>query len=129
MGKDEYPSDLTSAYSLMVNYKTPTNKPQHKSSSSTGPLSPPLLEPSQLPPVPFAQKQAHIPGSDGLLHPTITCFHCQQTGDYASTCPTPSQTPPVASGTTLLQFVLAQATSTPLSPHCILLDSQSTISV
>jgi hypothetical protein len=25
MGKDEYPADISSTYSLLVNYKTPTN--------------------------------------------------------------------------------------------------------
>ncbi len=57
----------------------------------------------------------------------MTCHECNEKGHYASQCPNRSA---AATGTTLVQhdFSLAQG-SAPIDPQCILLDSQSTVSV
>jgi hypothetical protein len=135
MGTDSYPSDMTSAYSLLVSYRTPTNSiPQRRFQTNISPDPSSLSTTVQsVPPssgVTIAQQQtSHVPGSEGVLHPTITCYQCLGSGHYANTCPVPSPDTTVSPGTTLMQYVLAQSTVDGIHPRCILLDSQSTISV
>jgi hypothetical protein len=129
MGKDEYPTDISSAYSLLVNYKTPTNaRGQDKPRRNTPQPSP---EASALT---FAQRTAGtatVAGTDGVVHDRITCFTCQGTGHHASNCPSDG-TVHAQPATTLLQYayMLTQTKhATGIDPDWILLDSQSTISV
>jgi hypothetical protein len=132
MGKDDYPDDLTAAYNLLVNYKTPTNATSRPRPTTGQPSTNTHLYTSEPPlasSVTLAQKLGPTPGNDGLVHPTITFYQCNQPGHYANTCPSPSPIPSVPSGTALVTYVLAQATSTAIGPRCILLDSQSTKSV
>jgi hypothetical protein len=136
MGHNSYPSDMTSAYSLLVNYKTPTNaavtRRSHNASDVSSVASPISSVSPSTSGVTFAQQQKStpVPGSDGVLHPTITCYQCHGTGHYANTCPAPlDNATTVPPGTTLFQYVLAQTTADGIHPRCILLDSQSTISV
>ena len=86
-GNDQYPTDLTAAYSMLVNYKPAPS--QHKERTH-GP--PPATATDTAPPpdetgLTFAQTTTAIPGSDGLTHAHITCFECQGIGHYASACP------------------------------------------
>jgi hypothetical protein len=80
MGQDSYPSDMTSSYSLLFSYRTPTNTfPQRRFQPTFSPDSSSLSATVQSAPlssgVTFAQQQTSpIPGSDGVLHPTITCY-------------------------------------------------------
>ena len=127
MGQDEYPSDVTAAYNLLVNYRTPenTSRPrvaapasnQHSVSSaaSSGGMT-------------FAQQQGMVVGTNGLTHNGIECYRCHSFGHYASNCPSGADH---SVGTTLTQFaiMMAQANAHSIDPAWILLDSQSTISV
>jgi hypothetical protein len=83
-GQDQYPADLTSAYNMLLNYKA-TSTPQHtrrarqREETTTDDLSG----------VSFLQQGAPVPGANGQLHATITCYRCQGRGHYADQCPTP----------------------------------------
>jgi Reverse transcriptase (RNA-dependent DNA polymerase)/Zinc knuckle len=125
MGKDDYPADLTAAYSLLVNYKTPTNVKikevtAHVPVHATATV---LTAPPEATAMTFAQKAAH----DG-----VTCYKCKASGHYAADCPVGTN-----AGTTLVQHALSLAqtkgasdfATTGIDPDWILLDSQSTISV
>ena len=75
-----------------------------------------------------------VPGTNGQLFEKITCNKCHLPGHYANVCPdivpvVAASAPPSTTGTTLVQYVLAQSKSGNIDPDWILLDSQSTISV
>jgi hypothetical protein len=152
-GQDHYPSDLTGAYNLLLNYKAPP-APSH------GRRDPPVHtadDVSSVTGVTFLQRAAPIAGRDGIVHANITCYHCDSLGHYASECPDAKG---VEDGVQMLQlgptatistaessyqsaftflhlaepssdFILHQADSCyDLIPDTwILLDSQSTVSV
>jgi hypothetical protein len=121
---------------MLVNYHTPiTCRPQQ----NTPPILPATYPPDIGAPT-FAQAarstttntsaapQSITMGSDGVTHDGITCFDCQSTGQYANNCP--------KARISLLQFscVLTQSSQTTncyqgIPTSCILLDSQSNISV
>jgi hypothetical protein len=142
-GNDQYPTDLTAAYSLLVNYKTSqvTNqgryRPPHGNTEEAAATTQTELG------MTFAQTTAPIAGLDGVLHAHITCFECSRKGHYATTCPSAS------TGAQVQLFQVmgvdnADATNPPvydftftqnragiglIPPTWILLDSQSTVSV
>jgi hypothetical protein len=125
-GKDEYPTDLTSACGMLVNYTMPANaRDRHHYAPST--IRPQNYESSAMT---FAQRGA-IPGTNGITHEGITCYNCNSMGHYSVDCPN-GQGEATTTGTTLTQiaFVLAQANAPDgLHKDWILLDSQSTVSV
>jgi acetolactate synthase regulatory subunit len=127
MGKDEYPKDLSSAYSLLVNYKTPMNKRmQHDAPPATAPVNNNTI--TTIPEVSaktFAQKTTQQPGANDVLHDGVTCFKCHGGGHYADECPTGE------TATSLMQhgYMLTQIFQNGIDADWILLDSQSTISV
>jgi len=74
MGFDNYPTDLTAAYGLVVNYKTPAN------TRSTNQATPIQAETTSA--ITFVNTAA-VAGTNGVVHNGITCFNCQETGHYA----------------------------------------------
>lgn len=125
MGKDDYPEDMTSAYSMLVNYRTPANRPR----GNTAPAQITTAVPPESSAMTFAQRGS-TGGVDGVTHTGITCYNCQATGHYASQCPQHAGTP-TSTGTTLFQYgvMMAQSNAGGIDPSWILLDSQSTVSV
>ena len=143
LGKNDYPTDATAAYGLLVNYVTPVNQApnrHHGNSSSTPATSTSSsLTTSRVssslstaPPngpsgsgITFAQRGTTA-GTDGVTHDGITCYNCQAAGHYSPQCPNPT-----IAATTLAQYgvMLAQTKYHGIDPNWILLDSQSTISV
>jgi hypothetical protein len=123
MGKDEYPANLSAAYTLLVNYKTPVNARVRETTQAVVVAQRTAPEATAMT---FAQKAALKPGTNGMTHDGVTCYNCQASGHYAVDCPTGTNT-----GTTLVQhaFSLAQTKTSGLDPLWILLDSQSTVSV
>jgi hypothetical protein len=117
MGIDNYPHDLTAAYALLVNYKTPVNSRPRRPTTDTATREDGIM---------FAQATV-IPGTNGITHADIECYQCHSMGHYACNCPDASEL-----NVTLLQhgYTMAQASRyAGLPKSWILLDTQSTISV
>jgi hypothetical protein len=104
LGLKQYPTNLTEAYTTLLNYipqknsdlqQQPTkNTPTDTSAAPTVPASSASVT-SKLTGVSFAQAGTTVPGMDGATHAHITCFTCNSKGHYASVCP-------AATGTTNL---------------------------
>ena len=128
-GRNEYPTDLNSAYSLLVNYRTPTNtRPRNSTGSDnansqrTSQTSPASEESAMT----FAQQSTPAVGSQGG-HTSA-----QSSTDPTTVTPAPnSSAVSVNTGTTLVQYavMMAQSNAQSIDPNWVLLDSQSTISV
>jgi Zinc knuckle len=133
-GNDQYPKDLTAAYSILVNYHAPSENRQQQCHQphSTPPTNSVVISPSDA--HTFSQTTsttvATKAGSDGVLHCGITCYNCKTGGHYANQCP---------GALSLVQhcYMLTQSTSQEgnddrykgIPRNWVLLDSQSTISV
>jgi hypothetical protein len=97
-GRDQWPADLTEAYSMLVDYEPPlsahaqtnhaSNTPAQAAAITGGDDNPLLttgmtFAPAATPPV---------AGADGTTIAHITCFKCTSKGYYAENCPTKSVT-------------------------------------
>ena len=126
-GKDNYPNDITGAYSMLVTYRSPSNhRPRGTQTHQTGATAPPADASAMT----FAQ-QGSVGGIDGVVYDGITCYNCQGMGHYSSQCPQGTTPRSKSTGTTLTQYgvMMAQSNTGGIDPNWILLDSQSTISV
>jgi hypothetical protein len=142
-GLDQYPADLTSAYSMLVNYHSPptnhrgTNN-QNTNQNTTNAPSEQHAIPTAIGPHTFTQTAAKtaatttrvIAGTDGVTHDGVNCFSCHSNGHYSPQCAVG------AGAVSLLQhaIVLTQNAEddiryNSIPPHWILLDSQSNISI
>ncbi|KAL7572189.1 hypothetical protein ACA910_005537 [Epithemia clementina (nom. ined.)] len=138
-GNDQYPVDLTGAYSLLVNYRAPRQHHGPCSSHST----PGTAASSGTAALTFAQTSQTssssnpVPGLRGSIFGHITCYQCHCVGHYANDCPSSSSAP---SGDVQLcqttnpsasSFSFAQHASSPtlIPSEWVLLDSQSTVSI
>lgn len=142
LGNDQYPTDLTAAYSVLVSYKLPKqrNTPRTELGTATA-----LLDGMT-----FAQAtNTTVPGSDGVTHERVTCYRCENKGHYADRCPTESDVQLLQSGPhvhfsddiypndddadgVVGHFSFAQYASPRhdiIPSHWVLLDSQSTVNV
>jgi hypothetical protein len=102
MGRDEYPTDITSAKSLLVNYRTPTKTPAPR----TGPPRSQhtvTVSATEATGATLAQRAATpVAGTDGVTRVAVTCFLCNQPGHMQGECPTgQQQTANTVNGTTL----------------------------
>ena len=133
-GKDEYPQDITAAYSMLVNYHAPFNLARNRNPGTSSHSAPATVTSSEASAMTFAQRGTPVGGTDGVTHDGITCYNCQSTGHYSTQCPQPGTvTATSTTGTTLVQYAFMMAQSNTVTggidPSWILLDSQSTISV
>jgi hypothetical protein len=144
-GKDQYPTDLTGAYSMIANYLGPGqgrqstggNHSQQHNNDLIIELNNPPAVPVSIGPHTFTQatgisnngapKLSMVPGSDGVTHGNVTCYSCNANGHYASVCP--SAISLVQHAYTLAQTSLDKHRYTGISRDWILLDSQSSISI
>jgi hypothetical protein len=133
-GQDHYPSDLTGAYNLLLNYKAPAPPVLRRHEREQGNDEQDALS--------FLQEgESNIPGNEGVTHDNIKCFKCNNhcpdeegvtmlqltltAGDDDDT---------YVSGVTFLNvrepdaFIFAQAPHNMIPHTWILLDSQSTVS-
>jgi hypothetical protein len=141
MGRDEYPTDLAAAASMLTTYENPVNRRPRNIPTPTRTSGSPEVSAMT-----FAQRSsamtyeeraaASVPGTDGVTHHGITCWGCEGFGHYSNECPGRDTAPNATGatptrGTTLTQYayMLAQSNATGIDPEWILLDSQSTISV
>jgi hypothetical protein len=108
-GKNEWPADLTKAYSMLVHYVAPpSGRGQNQQSQNQ----------EQQPPVPSAVTDdasitsgltftqattSTVAGADGAIHAHITCYECYYKGHYAANCLTKN----VTVGTQHVQVVSA----------------------
>ena len=83
-GKDFFPNNVTEAYNLMSNY---VQRKGLGPSTNRVPVRQNALG--------FLQNKAKVkgdagrlvPGTDGVVHERIQCFHCGQKGHYSNKCP------------------------------------------
>lgn len=155
-GLDQYPADLTSAYTMLNVYVKPValpsdNRSRHAGSggaavgasgtAATTPSVPPAAGELGLT---FAQAAATVVGANGVTHAGITCYRCNAHGHYADQCPADTSSvqllqvspPPPASGggappehAHSTHFTFAQHFLEPIPSSWVLLDSESTVSV
>jgi hypothetical protein len=80
-GEDQYPTDLTGAYNLLLNYKAPLQQTYGRRDGHAN------REEEEVSGITFLQNSGPIPGTDGAIHELIKCYNCQSQGHYASACP------------------------------------------
>lgn len=130
-GNNQYPTDLSAAYSMLVGYRAPPAFSTPRRNPAGLPRS------ADQPPVglTFAQTGSPIAGTDGVSHPEITCYACQHQGHYSNSCPTPTAVQLFQTEATVTEtdaasdFTFAQLQHALIPKHWVLLDSQSTVSV
>jgi len=112
-GFDQYPTDLTAAYNLLLTYRAPTQVAAPRPNGG-----------SDLAGITFVQNSDDVPGSDGVVHVGIKCFNCQSFGHYATKCTEAS-----TRGSQFLHYTFANEPHGSIPNTWILLDNQSTCSV
>jgi hypothetical protein len=94
-GNNQYPTDLTEAYSLLVNYEPPfpiQNKDKDTITTATIPRSSTDSVSSEMTGTTLLVAAESLPGADGVLHKNMTCFTCQNKGHLSPKCPSGSTT-------------------------------------
>jgi hypothetical protein len=80
-GNNQYPINLTAAYSLLVNFKPPKREEPRRNPRNPEPA---VKEEDGMT---FVQTGKVIAGADGVTHSHVTCFRCKHKGHYADKCP------------------------------------------
>jgi hypothetical protein len=119
LGRNDYPNNLNAAYSLLVNYRTPTNARTRNAGYGGGNNNRGPGNQSEESAMTFAQSSS----TNGEL--------ADHSSAVASAVAAPSSNVSINTGTTLVQYavMMAQTEAGGIDPNWILLDSQSTISV
>ena len=130
MGKDDYPKTMTDAASLLTTYETPTNQ-RPRQAPNPG-VQPRIAATTESSAHTFAQQStltcaqrvaASVAGTNGVLHPGISCYSCNGAGHYSDACPAPGSGSSNA-GTTLTQTPTdgaATTTGTTLTQYAYML--------
>ena len=92
-GNDEWPADLTEAYSMLVGYMPPPSKGGHAQPTAPAPVTTIFDDESVTTGMTFAQARGPVEGTDGTTLPGITCYNCNAKGHYAGECPVKLVTP------------------------------------
>lgn len=84
-GKDEYPTDPTSAQSGLELYRTPLDAPinsraPNNSDTTSVDTQPTVDLMEQSSGLTFAQGSTSVIGTNGVSHEGVTCFRCNGTG-------------------------------------------------
>jgi hypothetical protein len=124
-GRDDYPKDLTTAYSTLVHYRTPSDAKQRTDINNAQPRQTNQTSPNTETPSGGAGAVTLTQGNALAPVGTIAVPTASTTG----TLPPPDG--PVRTGASLVQYavMMAQHSYDAIDPWSILLDSQSTISV
>ena len=132
-GRDEYPKDLTAAYSLLVHYKTPSNarpRPTGANNNSNNANSGTNNNSNNPTSSPTADTATPSSGASALTFTQGTATPVTSI-TVPSTTATHNPSGTLAAGTSLVQFavMMAQASIPTIDPSWLLIDSQSTMSV
>jgi Zinc knuckle len=136
-GNDQYPTDLTEAYALLVNYHTPNQaRQQQQANAQTIPTTTVSNVPTDIGAHTFTQNAKVTSASStsstakSTVKDGISCYNCGKPGHYSHSCPNPT-----VHGVSLVQYayILTQHNTVDryegIPNHWILLDSQSSASV
>jgi hypothetical protein len=141
-GNNQYPVDLTTAYSMLVNYKGRNNLPRSQTALATTHNINTNIKNDNIPPhtftrtTPIAPSSAFtlvnttittVPGTDGVTRDNITCYQCNSTGHYSNNCPR-YRVSLFQYTCTLTQNMHNTGSYSGIPHNWILLDSQSNIS-
>jgi Zinc knuckle len=104
-GLDQYPVDLSSAYTLVNTYKKPPPPPTAARggprpatyAAATSTAANPTARAAIAPVTGSGElgltfTQNSVVGNNGLIHADIKCYQCNRTGHYATNCPTTTGT-------------------------------------
>jgi len=80
-GNDQYPTDLTAAYNLLVNFKPPKREEPRRNTRSQEPA---VKEEDGMT---FVQSGEVVAGADSVTHTGVTWFRCEHKGHYTDKCP------------------------------------------
>lgn len=125
LGRNDYPTDLNAAYSLLVNYRTPVNARTKNAQGGSSNNAATAQTNGQ-------QQQPTDNSAMTFTQQTNGTSETVATTSPESAIPAPqSSASSVNTGTTLVQYavMMTQADGSGIDPNWILLDSQSTISV
>ena len=80
-GQDDYPTVLTGAYNLLLNYykASPSSYQGRRDQTYNN---------EEVSGITFLQNGTPVAGSDGATHSSVKCYNCNEYGHYASVCPT-----------------------------------------
>jgi hypothetical protein len=80
-GLDHCPADVVGFYDLLTNCKAPPRQHQPRQPAQPD-------DSDTVSALTFSQGTGPAPGTDGVPHSTVECFHCHDKGNHANLCPT-----------------------------------------
>jgi hypothetical protein len=127
-GNDQYPKDLTAAYSMLVNFHAPVPARSHQNTTpvtnvTTTTPTDAVSIPVSVSPHTFVQGSgassstpASVAGNDGVTHNTVTCFNCTAIGHYTCHCPSAITLLQHADTRRIVKLLIADSRSDTLNP-------------